>query len=46
MVWYPNKCCFVSLKESSEVMDLTVPENTNTHFLMHLVMENNCSEEA
>ena len=44
--WYPNKCSFVNLKESSDELDLSIPEGHETHFLMNLVMKDNCSTEA
>lgn len=44
--WHYNKCCLTELKENSDEKKIKPPGEQTSHFLLNLVMKNNCTNEA
>lgn len=44
--WYHNKCSLTGLKETSEEKKIKPTDENTSHFLLNLVMKDNCTEAA
>jgi len=44
--WSWNKCCLTGLKEKSDEKKMKPADENTSHFLLNLVMKDNCTEAA
>jgi Cancer susceptibility candidate 1 N-terminus len=44
--WHHNKCSLTGLKETSDENKIKPPDGHTSHFLLNLVMKDNCTPEA
>jgi len=46
VAWHANKCHFVNARENASEMNLNIPQGHETHFMLQIAMNGNCTELA